>query len=259
MGRSTIAFVTHLLALLAMPMAMAGTYAPEAFFTQSETFTLPDGRLGEMRQVRRADILPGPDLLLVLDGEGRVLAKSPTANALTIVCSGTPRACHGYDHDKGELLLIDPAGFRPNDAKVPAVTETDRKLIGPFAQGGQSWGFQARAPTLSERIQAEWAHARLHAGVHALSMALGALLVMLIAVKIGPPKRRTWPRLGLWALSIALRLAAAGYILMILATWLILGGFSWISVLAGTAFGASAALIPFSVLWSRRQKAAAIG
>lgn len=256
MRRWTAALVTLLLVLAAPPPAGAGIYEPEAFYTQSEPFTLPDGRLGEMRQVRSVGILPGPDLLVVLDGEGRLLAKSRKADALTMICSGAPRTCHGFDHDRGEVLLLDPAGFRPDGAKLPAFSETDRKTIGPFATGMESWGFSARAPTLAERIAAEWAHASRHAGVHALSLAFGALLVLLLFVRIGLPKTRSWPWLALWALGIAMRLVAAGYIAMILATWLVLGGFSLVSVLGCLALGILAVLVPLAIAWSMRPRLA---
>lgn len=258
MRRWKAVLVTLLLVAAAPLVALAETYEPEAFYTQRETFTLPDGRPGEMRQVRSVGILPGPDLLLVVDGAGQLLARSRKADALTIVCSGASRACHGFDHDKGELLVPDPAGFRTDGPQLPAIAETDRKTIGPFAVGMESWGFLSRAPTLTERISAEWAHANRHAGVHALSAAFGALLVLLLFVRIGLPKTRTPLRLALWALGIALRLVAAVYIAMILATWLILGGFSWVSVLGCLASGIFAASVPLAIAWStRRQQNAA--
>ena len=246
-----------LLILLLPAAALAGTYAPEATYAASEAVTLPDGRPGEMRQVRGIDILPGPDALLLLDGGGRLLAKSRKADALTILCGGSPRACHGFDHDRGEILLPDPAGFTPDGPVVPPMAETDRRAIGPFGPSGQSWGFSARAATLAERAQAEWAHAARHATVHATAFFAGAVLVLLLFVRVGLPKTRTWPRLALWALGIGLRLVAAGYLLIVLTTYFVLGGFSRVSLMACVGLGVAMVLGVLAAVRMKRKRAVA--
>lgn len=251
-------WVAILLLALLPAAAQAGIDAPEAAFVQGEALALPDGRPGEMRQVRSFAILSGPDALLVLDDKGRLLAKSGKADALTIVCGGLPRTCHGFDHDRREMLLLDPAGFETDGPVVPPLTETDRRAIGPFAPSGQSWGFSARAATLSEHLRAEWTHATRHAAVHATALIAGALLILLLFVRIGLPKTRTWSRLALWALGIALRLVAAGYLLIVLAAYLTLGGFSAVSLLACVGLGVAMVLVLLAVVRMRRKVVVAV-
>ena len=224
--------------------ARADFFEQRAIFLRSEPVTLPDGSPGEIRIVRgTGDFFSGPDGLLALDREGREIARSAQVRALTLICGGSPRSCHGYDHDKARLLLLSPNEFVKDGRLAPAFTEMDQTKIGEFEPGLQSHGFVPGEPTLGQRLQAELAQIRQGPSEHAVAFGAGLIATALLLVGNALPSRRTKAWLALWFLILVLRVAAAAYIAFVMAVLLLLGSLSYVSMLACTGIGSALAII----------------
>ena len=247
------AIVTRmLLLLLALTWAAGGSaLAHRPYFTQVAPIVLPDGQPGEMRLLHGDGIIfADPVRILVLNQEGHLLASSRRGVPMLLTCDRDEDSCWGYDGALSALVL-DPASFRKGSV-VPGLNDDERSGLWSFEADKEDWGFEVRHASISEIAGAELALARRVPRPLALLVALGAVAATLAVVGVGRSRSRKWWRFGLWALSILLRVAGLGTLLLVALYCFLLVGFSLIAWFASLGLGASLILLPWWVMRQRK-------
>lgn len=214
--RSARGGLACLLALFVFALvASAPASAHRPYFTRVEKIVLPDGQPGEMRLLHGDGIIVSdPIRILVLDAEGRLLARSRQSQTLTMVCEGGGR-CRGVDLGAGAALELDPASFRSDGPLVPGLGDRDRDGLWSLERGEEGWGFKARRIRAHEKVWAEFSLARQHFAFMAFLVALGFVAAGLALV--GPRRPlggQTW-RLVLWAAVTLVRLVGCAIIALV--------------------------------------------
>ncbi|TPG34875.1 hypothetical protein EAH89_30595 [Roseomonas nepalensis] len=241
-------FLTLALPLLLLAGCPADAHRP--YFTHVERIVLPDGQPGEMRLLKGDGILlADPVRILVLDRDGRLLARSHQSGAMVLLCDRDRRSCRGYDG--AAVLLLDPASFRHGQS-VPGLTDAERSGLLAFETGDESWGFVIRRASLADRIRAEAALARETPCALALLVALGVVAGLLIPARLPraeDPAEPRWSVWSMWTAGVLLRLTILAPVLLVASYVGALVGLTSIAWLTG--FGSGAALVLF---WHSRRR-----
>lgn len=126
----------------------ASAHAP--FVSQARKLVLPDGQTGEIRLLHGDGILsPDPIRVLVVDANGRLLARSYRSQTMVLSCS-RDNICRAFDVMRRQVLEIDAAAFREG----PAVPHSGDELW-KIEDGDENWGFRTRPASLTERVEGE--------------------------------------------------------------------------------------------------------
>lgn len=174
---------------LTFVVMVVGSYPASAhrpYYTQVEKIRLPNGDIGEARLLNGDGIFgPDPVRVLILDTQGRLLARSPKSSSIRISClEGGECVIFDLTHDK--VLELEASSFRQGD-RVPGVSTEERDGLWDLEDGGESWGFRIRSPLPSERPATLSAMLREHfpmilinvlTGIVCGSLAIGAWLIV---------------------------------------------------------------------------------
>lgn len=129
------------------------SYAHRPYFTQSETIALPDGTLGEMRLLHGDGIfVADPVQAVIVDAEGRTVARTLESGAFIIVCP-EHRRCHAVDLDARALFEPQPETFR------------EGTHWSEFHGGQEAWGFSRRPAMADEMAIASWQYVKRSPGL----------------------------------------------------------------------------------------------
>lgn len=241
--------VRALIALLPLIVSQPSA-AHSPYFTDSREIALPDGKVGRLR-ILKGDGVVGADpaRAVVLDAEGRSLARTPSTVAILLTCDGAGQ-CVAVDPGNWTTYEVDPASFR-----VGEIVRPRQDAIWELERGTETWGFRSRLATVPEIARAEIAQIQGLGGTALAFVGIGVLF----AVALVP--RLRWPRDG----GAGRRLVVLGW--MALRVVILLGA-GWVSAmlafLAGITtplwlilMGLGAALATPVIRFGRNRRAAA--
>lgn len=241
--------------VLTLAFALAAcrpSHAHRPYFTQVEPVVLPDGQPGEMRLLRGDGIfLADPARILVLDQEGRLLARSHQSTAMFLLCDHDRRSCSGYDGSS--VLTLDPASFR-SGAVVPGLSRDERSGLWKFEDGAESWGFTVGWASIAQVAEGEAMMAHQRPRTLAFLATLGIAAALLVA-GMGRPLDGHRPPSALRAIGVLLRLAGLAVVLLVALYLAALTGLTLILWLA--SFGSGAALMLLARRLLKRNRAVA--
>lgn len=225
--------------------ASCPSHAHRPYFTQAGPVVLPDGQPGEMRLLKGDGIFfADPARILVLDREGRLLARSYQSTAMTLLCDRDQRSCSGYDGFR--VLTLDAASFR-SGAVVPGLGRDERSELWAFENGAESWGFTVGWATVAQVAEGEVMMARQWPRALALLATLGAvaaLFIMGMSRSLGKGR----PSSALRAISALLCLSVLAPVLFVAFYLALLTGFSMALWLVGLGSGAVVMLLARQLL-----------
>jgi hypothetical protein len=210
--------------------------AHSPYFTQTESFALPNGETGEIRLINGDGILgPNPIWTVVINSQGTVIARSEQAVQMVIVCLPEHR-CHGFNLIRRLVLEPDPATFKqgPDALDVWGVIGDVRR--------GDGWGFRERPATAIEVIEATIALAGNNILTFLVPFIAAALVIIVfLNLRQWPPRRSrlTWL---IWIGAVVLRLAIAAILLAISLAWALFDALPLYVWLAFAATGAGSML-----------------
>ncbi|MBF9234918.1 hypothetical protein [Microvirga alba] len=148
-----------ILASIVFAAASFPAFAHRPYFTHVEKILLPNGELGEVRLLSGDGIFgPDPVRALILDAQGRLLARSPKSVVMALSCQAGG-GCLIVDLRTNQVLELEPSSFRQGPA-VPGLSSEDRDGLWDLEGGSESWGFSLREATAQERAEANDAMAR---------------------------------------------------------------------------------------------------
>lgn len=229
-----------LIALL--PLALpAAAQAHSPYFTQSLEITLPDGRTGQLRVLKGDGILGAdPARAVILDAEGRSLARTPRTFVIQLVCDAA-RRCIAVDPGSWTTYEIDPASFR-----VGQVIRLREDAIWDLEHGPEAWGFRARPASLPELIRAEVTQAQELGTTMLPFVYIGAVfgLAMAIGNRVPASNRPGW-RIAfvIWTILRVLMFIAAASISLLLASIIGITTLLWLALMAFGAIITAAPII----------------
>jgi hypothetical protein len=215
--------LTVLLVLQLVGIGPASAHSP--YVSRVEPILLPDGRAGEVRRLHGDGIFFGdPERIIVVDQNGRLLARSQRGGPMSLVCKD--RICAGYDHARDQVLNLDAATFRAGGPVVPDKYSNSWELdrdIWQIEDGEEHWGFKVHDASYSEWLSAEFALVRerflalVIMSIPSGAATLGALVVRRALISRGRSKLMILIRIAVGlagcagvvvALFVALYLAA---------------------------------------------------
>jgi hypothetical protein len=130
---------TLLAVLYALLLAGGPASAHSPYFTRTERITLPNGQAGELRLLHGDGIFfADPIRVLVLDAEGRLLARSHRTVPVALSCK-PDHQCQVFDLAEDNVLELDPSTFRLGSV-VPGPKE-DRDLLGELSREMKAGAF----------------------------------------------------------------------------------------------------------------------
>ena len=133
--------------------------AHRPYFTQAERIVLPNGDVGEVRLLHGDGILGSdPARALVLDAQGRLVARSPKSVSLVLSC-GSNRQCLVIDLEHDKVFEPEQSSFRQG-IRVPGLSDEERNELWDLEDGEESWGFTIRDTRGGERFAGNVAMAR---------------------------------------------------------------------------------------------------
>lgn len=240
--------------LIALPALVlpTATQAHSPYFTESVEITLPDGRTGQLRVLKGDGILGAdPARAVILDAEGRSLARTPRTTVIQLACDAA-RRCIAVDPGSWTTYEIDPGSFR-----VGEVIRPREDAIWALEHGPETWGFRARPASLPELIRAEVTQARELGTTMLPFVAIGAVLGL--AMTIGnrvPASNRPGRRVVfvIWTILRLLIFIAAAGISLLHASMIGITTLLWLALMA---FGAVIAAAPIIALLRWRDGRAA--
>lgn len=195
---SRIGAVWSIFFVIGATLMAAPAFAHSPYFTQTEKLALPGGRIGEIRLLHGDGIfLADPVRAMVLDEQGRPLARSSWSGAMTIVCNREHR-CRVYDVTRLMRYEPDPASFR-----AEASLDLPNEDFGPV-RGGEGNGFTGRRMTMSDLALGHAAYIAQNRYSAGLAIAASAFVIMLILVSRTRSPRRTAARTALYYFCMAI-------------------------------------------------------
>jgi hypothetical protein len=231
-------------------LLIAPAWAHSPYFTQTERLALPDGRTGEIRLLHGDGIfLADPVRAMVLDEQGRPLARSSWSGSMTILCNREHR-CRVYDFTRLMRHEPDPASFR-----AEASLDLPNEAFGPV-RGSEGYEFTSRRMTMSDLAFGHAAYIAQNRYQAAIAVAASAFVIMLILAAGGRTPRRTAAQTALYyfCMVVAAVLVAPVLALASLAV-LVFGGMPLLLWLLLSSAGAVATAFVF--WWLTRSPVAA--
>jgi hypothetical protein len=230
----------------ALMVAPAAAHSP--YFTTTEKIALPDGTTGEIRLLHGDGILRSdPVRAVVIDAEGRALARSPQSYAMTIRCDG-PKRCKAYDLDRFTVSTPDPASFRPGGS-LSDVNERGMLVDG----SGKPWGFTTKRMSFGDLVVGHAVYLRNNIYPTVIPLLLTGFAAMFVLGVLRPaPSRRLYDRI-VWSAIIVAAFAIAGFLILMNLLMLIVTGLPeqlWFLLSASAA-----AAVGFLFWWRRRRRA----
>jgi hypothetical protein len=231
--------------LSTMLLLLVGTQSARAHrpsFTQVERLVLPNGQAGELRLLKGDGILgPDPIRVLVLDADGRLVARSRRSALITASCKSAT-ACKIFDLSDDTVLEPELSTFRSGPI-VPGVQDHERDRLWEFEGGDDAWGFRARSASASERIEGNWAILEARWIGFALLTSLGALAGLAGFVGLRRPDAKSGGRTLVRIIEVCIRLLLVGFLFVLSLFLASLGGLTtelWLSALVTGAAAAFA-------------------
>ena len=226
-----MSWLVRALLIALVPLVVSQTAAAHSpYFSDSREIALPDGTIGRLR-ILKGDGVVGADpaRAVVLDAEGRSLARTPSSIAMLLTCSGE-RQCVAVDPGNWTAYEVDPGSFR-----VGEIVRPRQDAIWALERGAESWGFRTRWATLPEIARAELAQVLGLGGTALAFIGIGALFAVALVPRLRwPSEAGAGPRLAFfgWAALRVVILLSAAWISAMLAflagvttpLWLILMG-----------------------------------
>lgn len=173
---SRIGAIRAILFSIAAALMPAPASAHSPYFTQTEKLALPDGRVGTIRLLHGDGILlADPVRAMVLDDQGRPLARSSWSGAMTISCDREHR-CRVYDFTQLKRHEPDPASFR-----AEAGLDLANEDFGPV-RGQEGYGFASRRMTPADFILSHAAYVAQNKFFSSVAFVAGAFAIMIALV-----------------------------------------------------------------------------
>lgn len=190
-------------ALMAAPAA-----AHSPYFTSTLKIKLPDGKTGELRLLHGDGIFRSdPVRAVVIDAEGRALARSPQSYAMAIRCDDMGR-CKAYDLNRLAVSTPDPETFRAGEP----VADIEQRWR--LEQGVNSWGFATKRMSLGDLLAGHVAYLMDNKYPAFVPPLLTAFALTLVFGVLRPaPSRRLFDRI-VWYAIIAAAFAIAGLLML---------------------------------------------
>lgn len=171
--------ITVILAAFLAAVAAGPALAGFTYFTQVEKIRLPSGEMGEARLLNGDGVMgPDPVRVLLLDSQGRLVARSHKSFLMALSCEADGR-CLIFDLSNGKVLDLEPATFRQGGS-LPGL-DADSGTMWDLEQGEESWGFAPRTPTLRERLKSYTALSRATLVGLAFNVLVGLAAAQMIA------------------------------------------------------------------------------
>lgn len=128
-----------------------------SYLTRTEPILFTDGRSGRMLRLHGEGVFSGdPERIIVLDSDGRLVARSPRGGPMSFICE--KRTCSGYDHGRDQVLEVDPTGFR--SGPVISGEGNDLDQLEESESGAEHWGFKPRDAGYLEWLSGEYSFLR---------------------------------------------------------------------------------------------------
>jgi hypothetical protein len=244
------------LLVLTLAITIAGVTSAMAhrpYFTQVEKIRLPNGEMGEARLLNGDGILgPDPVRVIILDPQGRLLARSHQSISMNLSCQEEGR-CLIFDFTNDQILDLDASTFQQGE-QVPGLADEHRNDLWDLESGQDAWGFTPRELTQSERPASLWALVIQYLSVIIINGLIGALCSLLglkILVRI---KIRNVAFLELLAAAFALLvLAPIGAFLVLVSGYLsVIAGLPMMIWLASITTGGGIFLAGYSLVRATR-------
>ncbi len=239
--------VRAILFALAMLVAAQPAHAHSPYFTKTEKIALPDGTTGEIRLLHGDGVMRSdPVRAVIVDAEGRSLARSPQSYAMAIRCSGTSR-CTAYDLEHFTVSQPDPKSFRVGE---PVSGVNERWAL---ERGANPWGFVTRRMWIADMVVGHAVYLRHNLYAAAIPLLLTGVSAMFVFGVLRPaPSRRLYDRI-VWYAIIAAAFAIAGFLMLTNLLMLIVTGLpSQLWLLLSASAGAAVGLL---FLWRAHRRA----
>jgi hypothetical protein len=237
-------------ALRAILFACATLFTAEAahahspYFTQSEKFALPDGTVGQIRLLHGDGvILSDPVRVMILDAQGRPLARSPWAFAMLLDCDRDHR-CRAFNFDR---LLI----HQPNPGTFRSETALDLGNEDYSFRETEGHGFTTRRMTPLDLVSGYAAYLTQHWIVSAIAVTTSGLGILLVLFVNGSAPPTTWRDKALhYFLFAVLGLAITPIFVALTLVTLLFAEMPILMWFSLSAFGAvAAALLFYGLRW----------
>jgi hypothetical protein len=174
---------TFFLTLSAAFICASPAFAHRPYFTQVETIRLPNGEMGEARLLNGDGILgPDPVRVVVIDGQGRLLARSHKSRSMALACRREGQ-CLIFDFSAGKILDPIPSSFHRGPV-VPGLSDRERDGLWELEDGSESWGFARRDPSFAERVLGYRSMLSSRLPEVIFTVVIGALCALLAAAAI---------------------------------------------------------------------------
>jgi hypothetical protein len=177
--------IRAILLVFAMLFAAEASQAHSPYFTKFEKIALPDGTTGEIRLLHGDGvILSDPVRVMILDAQGRPLARSPWAFAMLLDCDRGHR-CRAFNFDRLLIHQPNPAAFRAE----PALDLPNEDYSFNETEGH---GFTTRLMTPLDLASGYAAYLTQHWIVSAVAVTTSGLGILFILFVNGSAPPTTW-------------------------------------------------------------------
>jgi hypothetical protein len=200
----------------ALMIAPAAAHSP--YFTQPETIVLPDGTTGQIRLLHGDGILRSdPVRAIVVDAEGRALARSPQSYAMAIRCDGV-RQCKVYDLNHLAVSTPDLTTFRVGGLI------SDENERWSLEGGSDSWGFATRRMSLDDAFFGHTAYLMDNKFDAAMPLLFTALALAFVLGVLRPaPSQQAFNKVVWYGIIVAAFCLAGLFVLLSILTLMVSG------------------------------------
>jgi hypothetical protein len=229
--------------------------AHRPYFTEVEKIRLPNSEMGEARLLNGDGIFgPDPVRAILLDAQGRLLARSQKSLSMAISCREEGH-CLIFDLTNNKVLDLDTSTFRQG-ALVPGLADEKRNELWGLEDGEETWGFTSRYPYPDESPAAFKALLSQHLPIIVVDGLIGILCLLLWMVLRSILKARRTGRLEALARMIAvLSIVALGLFLVLLSGLIsFVDGMSFIAWLGALVLGPGLANASYALLKQARSR-----
>lgn len=244
--------------LVGAMMSACPALAHRPYFTEVEKIRLPNGEMGEARLLNGDGIFgPDPVRVIVLDAQGRLLARSQKSLSMAISCREEGH-CLIFDLTNDKVLDLDISTFRRGDP-VPGLADEQRNELWGLEDGEETWGFTPRDPYPGERLAGFKALFSQHLPILVFDGLIGALCSLFgIGLQIILKARRTRRLEALARMIAVLAIAAAGLFLILLSGLVsFIDGMPFMVWLSALALGPGMVIASYALMKQARSRSAA--